>query len=156
MKYENFIEPKELDIVSGGKTKKFVISKMPLFPDGVDLVMGSREFCSQWISTGLPKIGDYKANESLALIMYSYVAVKVGEVFVVLDTPALINNHVTDVATSYKIEGAVLEHNLGFSVPEKISGLLDKLSQLLDQSSSKILTGLQQQLSAQEKPASES
>ena len=156
MKYEDFMDPKTIDTVSNGKTRQYVISKLPLFPDGVNVSMGSREFCSQWLSTGLPKIGDYKANEAISLTMFKYVAAKVGDTFIPLETAALVNNHVGDVATCLKIEGAMLEHNLGFSVPEKISGLLDKLSSILDQSSTKILTGLQAQLSAQAKPPLES
>jgi len=155
MKYEDFIEPKEIVVESNGKARTYVISKLPLFPDGVNVTMGAREFCSQWLTTGLPKIGDAKANEAIALTMYKYVAAKIGDSYVALSTASLVNNHVADVATTYKLEAAMLEHNLGFSVPEKISGLLDKLSQILDQSSSKILTGLQAQLSAAAKPPSE-
>ena len=153
MEFKDFIQPKEL--VLGSST--FAISKLPLLPDGVLITTGSRELCTQWVFTGLPKIGDYPRNEALVKTLYKYVAVKLDDgTFYPLSTPGAVNKYVTDVATSLKLEAAMIEHNLGFSIPEKISTFLDAASNLLDKSSSEILTGLQAQLLAQTQASTKS
>ena len=91
MEFKDFIQPKEL--VLGSQT--FVISKLPLLPDGVLITTGSRELCTQWVFTGLPKIGDYPRNEALVKTLYKYVAVKLDDgTFYPLSTPGAVNKYV--------------------------------------------------------------
>lgn len=157
MNVDSFIDPKEIEIESprDKKTRKYIISCLPYFEDGKDLALGAREFESQYLSTGAPKIGDYNKNSEIAKRMFKYVAVVLPEgQKIPLVTTQLINAHVPDFMTGMKIEGAMLEHNLGFSLPEKISGLLETLMKVVDQSATKILTGLQAQSLTVEKPRS--
>lgn len=157
MDHAKFINPKKIEVEGkGGVKKTFIISELPFYSDGEELLIGSREFCSQYIASGAPKIGDYRVNEELSKKMFGFVAVVLADgTKISLETPQLVNNHV-DFLMGVKLEAAMLEHNLGFSVAEKISGFLDKLTAIFDQSASKISTALREQSLAQEKPHSTS
>ena len=62
------IEQEEIVIKDmSGNDRKFIISKVP--------AVAAREIFTQYIPTGIPKVGDYEANQKLMLKLMSYVAV---------------------------------------------------------------------------------
>jgi len=146
---ENFIDPKDITITdSKGVERTYIISRLPYHG-------GGRELCTQFAPTGMPKVGDYEANEELSKKMFSHVAAIGPEGNkVVLSTPQFVQNFVPDFQTGMKLEAAMLEHNLGFSVAEKISGFLDQLNSIIAQSSTQILTALQEHSSKPTQPQS--
>ena len=97
-----------------GVKRNYLLGDVPYLPDG-------REIASQFITTAVPKIGDYKLNEALSRKMFKYIAAVVdGSDPIILTTDALINNHVPDFITGIKLEEAMLERCLGFSVAGKL------------------------------------
>lgn len=147
------LDPKEIEVEgASGVKRKFIISKLPY-------LSGGRELCTQYISTAMPgKVGDYKLNEELAKKAFSFVeAFRSDGTTIRLVTSELVNNHVPDFLTGIKIEAALLEHNLGFSVAEKISGFLDIMSRSIESSLTKILTASKEQsLTAEKQPSTNS
>lgn len=148
-------EPKEVSIVGGdGKTRKFVLGKVPW-------LSGGRKMCMMYpttaITSAIPKFGEYAPNEEMAVIMYKHIDVitEDGNRYR-LETPELVNNHLTDFMGNVRLEAAMLEHNLGFSVAGKMFGFLETLTQAIEQSTSKILTALLEQSSRQTEPTNKS
>ena len=141
------IDPKEVVIKGrGDKETTFIISCVPY-------LAGGRELCTQYPLSALPKIGNYEANEKLAKLLWKYVEIVTPSgTRIRLETSQLIDNHVPDVVTGLKLEAAMLEHNLGFSVPEKISTFLESMSAAIEPLISQIWTGLQAQSSQQAHP----
>ena len=128
------IDRKEISITTqAGTEKKYIISKVPY-------LSGGREICTQFVPTATPKIGDYEANEKLAVKMFSHISVILSDgQELALTTPDLVSNHVPDFLTGFKLEGAMLEHNMGFSVIEKVSGFLQALTEIMKQQITKTL-----------------
>ena len=118
---------------------------------------GGREVGTQFMSTGAPKIGDYKANEELAWIIYSNVVAvnKQGDEFL-LDDKAMIDNHVPDFKVGVLIEAAMLEKLLGFSVAGKLQEYRTVWMAELPALTTKILTLLKQSLQESDKPPEKS
>ena len=96
-----------------GVKRKYTICDVPY-------MSGGREICSQFVSSAAPKIGDYKLNEALAMKMFNHIYVDVAGNMVALSNSAMIDNHVPDFITGVKLESAMIEKNLGFSVAGKI------------------------------------
>jgi hypothetical protein len=141
------IQPKEVQI--DGKT--FIISKFP--------AIGGREIVSQYLSSAMPKIGDYRLNEELMLKLMCYVAVPRdnGAVPLQLSTKDLVNNHVTSdfpYETCLKIEKAMMEYNCSFFRDGRISTLFQDVAQNIPAWISKTLIALSEQLSQKVKPLS--
>ena len=106
-------EPKEITIDDiSGQSRRYHIGKIPY-------MSGGREMVVDYIAS--LQRGDYKRNQEIAVIMYRHV-VAFGEdgTEIPLTTNALIDNHVPDVPTGVKIEKAIVEYNLGFSIAGKI------------------------------------
>lgn len=129
------IDRKEISITTqAGTEKKYIISKVPY-------LAGGREICTQFVPTATPKIGDYAANEALALKMFAHIEVVLQDgTTIALSTSDLVSNHVPDFITGIKLEEAMLEHNMGFSVIAKASGFLSELTEILKQLNTKIST----------------
>ena len=135
-KFEYFIEPKEIEV--GGKS--FVISKFP--------AMIGRKIVTQYISSGLPKIGDYNSNEEIMLLLMKHVAAKNEEgKATVLSTRGLIDSHITPMPSMEderwemlgKIEAATMEYNCSFFRGGRISNFFRDIAQKLPQLITKIL-----------------
>ena len=143
------IDPKEITIkTQKGEDKVFVISKMPYASAG-------REVCTQFISSAMPQLGHYPTNHDLMLKMMAYVGVKQENGNVqMLTTPALVDNHITDVQTGIRLEKEMLEYNFGFFDLEKTSAFLQGLSQKFLTFLTPMLTQLSQQLSKKDAPPS--
>lgn len=139
---------KELILETEDGTKTYVLHKIPY-------LSGAREVCTQFIPTGMPKIGDYKRNEELAQIIFAHVDVQLeGGKSLRLETKELVNNHVPDFQTGVKIEKEMLEFNFGFFDFGKTSALLKEFAQKHLAKILPILTESLAQLSAKEKQAS--
>lgn len=133
------LEPKELKITTqGGAEKVYIISKIPY-------MSGGREICTQFVTTALPKAGDYKLNEALSRKMFSFVAVRVDGADIRMTTDDLINNHVPDFQTGIRLEKEMLEYNFGFFEQEKISAFLKAAATKAQAWLMPILSQLQQQ-----------
>jgi hypothetical protein len=142
------IEPKELVLTTPAGEKTYILSKIPY-------ASGGREVMTMYIPTALPKVGDYKANEELALKLMAHVGVKLpGGNTINLTTRDLINNHVPDFQTGIRLEKEMLEYNMGFFDPEKISEFRIKMAKALRAWITPILTELQQSFSKADAPAS--
>lgn len=137
------IEPKDVEIDS----KQFILSKFP--------AIAGREIIANYPLSGLPKIGDYKANEEMMYKLMKYVGVRINDTVILLNTPALINNHAGNWETLAKIEVAMMEYNCSFFQNGRVSTFLNDTVQNVPKWIIKILTALSQQLSQTEKPPSQ-
>lgn len=141
---KSMIEPKEITIKDqGGNDRKYIISKIPY-------LSGGREICTQYISSAMPKVGDYKLNEELCRKMFKFISVELPDGNPLpLTTESLVNNHVPDFVSGLKLEEAMLEYQVGFSVTGKLrefqAGWKAELPELI----TKTLTVLKQSLQAQ-------
>jgi hypothetical protein len=141
------LEPKEIEIEANGKKKKFIISKFN--------AIEGREIITQYPTTALPKIGDYKTNEDLMLKIMKYVeAVADSGVKIQLTSRDLINNHVVDWEILVKIEYAVLEYNCDFLASGKAIDFFNSLIDLAFQKITSTLTASSGKLSQAEEPRS--
>ena len=128
------LDPKDVTLTDqAGADHLYRLGKIPYLP--------SREILSQFFTTATPKIGDYQANEKLTIKMFGYIAALTSEGSEIpLKTTELINNHVPDFVTGVKLEGAMLEHNMGFSVVGKIQQYQREWMGNIPESITKILT----------------
>ncbi len=123
-----------------GVEKVYILSHFPAVP--------GREIIAQYPLTAAPKVGDYAQNEAIMRKLMAFVAVPTEQGPLPLTTEALINNHVPDPLTLAKIEAAMLEYNLGFSLAEGLSTLSNAFGTTLQAWISKTLMGLSQSSSA--------
>lgn len=104
------LEPKEVII----DDHTYILSKFDCWT--------GREILTQYPITAVPKLGDYKSNEELALKMFAYVAVPRGDAEPLrLSTKDLVRNHVYSWETQMKIELAMIEYNCSFFQKEGAS-----------------------------------
>ena len=139
------LDPKDYDITDqAGTLRHYRLGKIPYLD-------GGREVCSQFFTTIRPC--DYQLNEALSLKMFKHVSVVTDDgTEIQLKSKDLINNHVPDFTTGIQLEGAMLEHNAGFSVLGKIRKFQQQWSQGLPEWITKILTQLQAVSRQQAKP----
>lgn len=105
----DLIEPKEIEIVDpqGGKTRKFIISKIPAWD--------AREIVFQYPLTALPKVGDYAAHSQTVLKLLSFAGVTIKEGLVQrLSTVELINNHCPNWEVELLLEKEMMNYNSSF------------------------------------------
>lgn len=132
------LQPQEKEIETGdGEKRTYIISKFPA-TDG-------REIVTQYPLSGLPKIGEYKTNETLMLKLMSFVGVpREGADALVLSTKQLVNNHVPDFETLMRIEMAMMEYNCSFFRNGRLStSLNDFVGKALKQIMSTLTGSLQ-------------
>ena len=102
-----FLKPKEITIADAdGIDRTFIISRFP--------AVQGREIMAKYLSDKISDMKDYAFNAETAAKLMSFVAVKTGENKIRLSTEALINNHVGDWETHFKIEQAMKEYNASF------------------------------------------
>jgi hypothetical protein len=115
------LEPHEVQIkAQSGEEKTYIISKFP--------AVAGREIVTQYPISALPKVGDYKTNESLMLKVLSYVAVDTDGRQLQLTTRALIDNHVPDWESLVKLEAAMMEYNCSFFQNGKASTFFEGIA----------------------------
>lgn len=140
----NLIKPerREIPIGDGNETKTFIVSKFP--------AIAGREIVTQYPTSALPKIGDYKVNEELMLKVLSYVAVEVEGREIVLNSRALVDNHVPDFECLMRIEAAMMEYNCSFFRNGKLSTFFGNIAETARTLISQTLTGSSPQSSAKD------
>lgn len=90
-----------------GVDRTYVLSKFP--------AVAGREIVTQYPVTAMPKIGDYKTNESLMLKVMAFVGIpREGGEPQALTTKALVENHVPDWELLARLEWAMMEYNVSF------------------------------------------
>lgn len=135
------IQPKDVPIkLQDGTEKTYTISKFP--------ALAGREIITQYPTTALPKIGEYKANEELMLKMMTYVEAFGSDGSKIrLVNRALVENHVPDWEALARLEAAMFEYNASFfakgknlifsgSLPQKAAALISKILTILSEQSS--------------------
>lgn len=140
------LEPKETEIDG----RKFILSKYPSIT--------GREILTQFLPSGVPKIGDYALNQKMMQKSMSFVCVNVGGTgrYVRLDTDALIDNHTGNAETLLKLEFAMLEYNFTFFRNGQISTFLENIVQTARTWITKTLTDCLAQSLQKTAPPSES
>lgn len=132
------IEPKQITL--SGKT--YVLTKFP--------ATVGREIITQYPTSALPKIGEYKTNHALMLKIMGYVGVMVDgrQEPLMLTTEDLVNNHVAKTEDLMKLEWSMIEHNFDFFGDGRASGWLAMVADRITPLISKTLTDLLAQSSA--------
>lgn len=109
--------------------------------------IAGREIVTQYPTTAMPKIGDYKTNEELMLKVLSYVERQNEDgSWIQLTTRSLIDNHVPDFETLIRLEWATIKHNCDFFNNGALSGWLDRAVA----AAPKVLTSLMSTVSSQQ------
>ncbi len=140
------LEPKNITIKDmNGVEKTFIISKMTYFD--------AREVAALFITTAAPKIGDYKENQRLALILFSYVQVIKDGIPITLSTKTVVENHV-DFKIGVTLEKEMILYNTGFFGQGEISNFLNTILVKAEQLITKTLMGLPAQSLAPNKQPS--
>lgn len=121
-------EPKEVEIDG----VNFIMSKFP--------AVSGREIITQYPTSGLPKIGDYKTNEELMLKIMSYVYVKKDGHEIKLENKTLVDNHMPSWETLVKLEWEMMAYNCSFLANGKALNFFKLLSDLAGQKIIEILT----------------
>lgn len=143
------LQPKKIEIEdSSGEKRSYIISKFPA-------IVG-REIISQYPTSGMPKIGEYALNEKLMKKLMRYVAVSVESGDLILESDAMINNHVPDWETLVRIEWLMMEYNCSFFVNGKASSFLEGIITNSKELITSTLTDLLAQSSQTEKQPSKS
>ncbi|HXF28970.1 MAG TPA: hypothetical protein VN457_03905, partial [Chlamydiales bacterium] len=131
--------------------KTFIISKFP--------AIAGRKIITQYVASGLPKIGDYASNEEIMLQLMKYVAVVTESGSKIpLSTSQLIDNHVRSESHPFpfeflmKLEAAMMEYNCSFFQNGAILSSLKDIPQKAQQWITKILKDLSVQSSPQNLP----
>lgn len=101
--------------------KKFILSKFPA-TDG-------REIVTQYVSSGLPKIGDYKRNEELLFKLMAFVAIELPSGPLLLTTKELINNHIENWEDLAKLELEMMDYNCAFFRDGRASSFFEGIAQ---------------------------
>jgi hypothetical protein len=133
----NLIKPKEIEM--DGKT--YILSKFT--------AETGREILAVFPLSALPKIGDYKTNKEMALKIYSHIAVPRGPGLapMPLNMWQLVNQHVDNAITGYKLEKAMIEYNFGFFLEGRVSTFFQDIAQKLPDVATKILMVFWERLS---------
>jgi hypothetical protein len=123
------IKPKLIEITNiDGEILKFNISRLPA-------IVG-REILAGYPSSLIPKVGDYKVNETLMIKLMSYVEGYNGnDEPIALTGIRMINSYVTDTTTLMLIELEMFKYNFPFLKFEKSRGFLSSfVSKIKDDS----------------------
>lgn len=140
----DLIKPIDFKITDpDGKEQVFILSNFP--------AVEGREIISKYPLTGLPKIGDYEENEKTMLKLMKYVAIRINNQIVRLETKDLVNNHCRDWETLAKIELAMMEKNCSFFQKGRHWDFLENLTQTFLKKAQEMLILSSQQSSPMEK-----
>ncbi len=138
------IKPKDISVVDiDGVEKKYIITR---FPATIGM-----EILYRLPASGIPKIGDFEQLKEVRddIFKHVYAITENGEI--ALTTKALIDNHITDGETAYKVMGAMLTYNFQSVGKLTSSGFYDLISEKLLDTARTLLRGLSQQSSPKNK-----
>jgi len=127
----NLLKPKEVTLTDlDGGQHTYIISRLP--------ATVGREIITQYPISAMPKVGDYRVNETVMLKLMAHVAVvKSDGGVLVLSTQALVDNHVPDWETLARLEMAMMEYNVSFFANGRaltfFEGIAQKAQQLISQ-----------------------
>ena len=119
-------------------SKHYRISKMDVFD--------TRKLCFVYPITMFPKIGEYEKNEEVFKLLMKYVEVKIGDVYLPLNSDEMIRQHVAPM-DSFTLEKEVVDLTTGFFTSGKLQdyttdilafvlqNLITTLTESLEQSS---------------------
>lgn len=117
----DLLDLREFTLPTEKGEKTFLLSKFP--------AIAGREIITQYPTTAIPKIGDYRTNEDLMLKVMAFVGVPLeGGSVIRLDTRALVDNHVPDWEALMKIEWAMMDYNCAFFRDGRASAFLGSLT----------------------------
>jgi hypothetical protein len=143
------IQPKEIRITTpAGDERVYILAKFP--------AIAGREIVAKYPLSAMPKLGDYEVNEATMMKLMAYVGVPVEgkDAPLMLNTRALIDNHIPDWETLARVEIAMMEYNVSFFANGKASGFLELIVKKAQALLSQTLMGSLEQLLPKEKPAS--
>lgn len=138
------LKPKEITVVDiDGEEKKYIITRFP--------ATAGMEILYKLPTAGIPKIGDFEVLKETRddIFKYVYAVTDGGEI--ALTTKALIDNHVTDGTTAYKILGAMLSYNFHFLEQFSSGKFFGSISEKLLSTARSLLTEFSAQSSAKNK-----
>lgn len=126
------IEPKEI-LLDG---RAYILTKFP--------AIAGREIVAGYPLTGMPKFGEYKANEEIMLKLMAFVGVPMpgGAAPQFLTARALVDNHVPNWELLMKIEWAMMQYNCSFFQNGRVSTFFEDIAQKLPAWILKILMDL--------------
>ena len=105
-------DPKEIVLLDEeGKECRFFLSKFYAW-DGSEIL--ERYPAHLLASSIIPRLYDAEIMNQLKAKIMRYVAVKIGDNLVRLETPALINNHVPDALTMHQLMAEEVKYNNRF------------------------------------------
>ena len=115
------IEPKEIEIDG----KKFIISKFP--------AIAGREIMTQYPISEIPKAGEYSHQEELVLKIMCFVGVNISGAShpLMLNSKALVDNHVPSWEVLIRLERAIMEYNCSFFQDGRPSTVLEEFARKL-------------------------
>lgn len=143
------LEPKEVQIPTEKGERTFILSKFP--------AIAGRRIVTQYPTTAMPKVGDYKTNEDLMVELLGYVeAVTPEGENIRLSSRALIDNHVPDFEALMRLEWAMMEYNCSFFRNGALSGLAERAIPALSRMISQTLTDLLERSQERASPPSTS
>lgn len=140
------LKPKEVTVKDiDGNELTYIISRLP--------ATVGREVLMQYPISALPKVGDYRVNESVMLKLMAHVGVPraTGEPLM-LTTQALIDNHVPDAETLMRLEAKMMEHNVSFFGNGRALTFFEGIAQRAQQLISQTLTASSAPSSQADKP----
>jgi hypothetical protein len=133
------IKPKNITVKDmDGEEIELIISRLP--------ATVGREIIAKYPLSAMPKVGDYATNEETMLKLMGYVQVIKGKDEIPLKTKALIDNHLHDAETLFKVEYEMLKYNTSFLGNVKASNLIDQIKTKLPNIAQSILTDSLKQL----------
>lgn len=138
------IEPKEIQV--DGKT--YIISKLPSTV-AIEVMM-------RGVGNAIPKAGDFATIEAMMLKTMSYVAIKLPNMELPLNSRELIDNHCPSWTTYMKVLEEMRGYNNLFLVSENLLTFLERVMAMLPARIRAILTPDLQPLSTQNSPPSTS
>ena len=145
------LKPKQITLVDGdGDSRVYHIGRMDC--------MTGLEIVSRFITSGLPKLGEWDTTKDMIYKSMQYVAIELpdgkGVRLERLLTPTLVTNHIPSWEMLITVFKEVMEHNSYFFSSGKASSLLEVAVQKFLQSLTEIFTRLQQSSSNTDAPAS--
>jgi len=138
------LKPKDIEVVDiDGKKRTYTITRFPA-TDGMEIMY-------RLPTSGIPKIGDFAALKEVRDDVFKFVYVNAGNEKIPLTTKALIDNHVPDAETAYKVMGAILSYNFQSLGKLMSAGFYDTISARVLDTARKLLRDFSQQSSAKSK-----
>lgn len=93
--------------------KEISINDKPFIVYRCSATKGRKLFCN-YVSSALPKIGEYEANEAAMLELLKYADVVTPDKNIPLGTANLIDNHVPNFEDLFALESEIWKHNCLF------------------------------------------